>query len=171
MLLGAASSVLLPCPRALGGQCRALVPCWTKWSDVCPSHKKLLLGGKKCFQRIPPPEGRDCTRVLLRGCSLTCGCFFHAAFLLLEAWLGAKPSSANADSLPVPTARSTGGFRDGSTALPAPWGSGSSSAPAQPLCSAEKPSSCSDPPRTSCKRAELCLANLQELEGQRSEAS
>lgn len=79
-----------------------------------------------------------------------CGRFFHAAFLLLEAWLGGKPSSGNSESLTVPAANSTGGSRGGSTHLPALWGSGSSSVPAQPLCCAKSAAAVTPPPSCIC---------------------
>lgn len=103
-----------------------------------------------------------------------CGRFSHAAFLLLEAWLGGQVSCVNADSLTVPSASSTDG--SGVAALLSqPRGAQEAPVPAQPLCCAGNPSSCSDPPTLlhllhALRRAELCLANLQELEGQRSEA-
>lgn len=114
-------------------------------------------------------------RVLPRGCSLP-GAAFPRSTLILGAWLGGKRSSVNSDSLPVPTANSPGGLRGGSAHLPAPGGSGSSRMSLPSLCAVLRgPSSCRDPPALlpllrEGERALLCLANLPEPQGQRSEA-
>lgn len=160
MILGAASSVLLPHPPVLWVDSAELsFPVGVNTVVFALPSKSFFWRKKKCvFKEFRHPQREGVAHwVLLRGCSLMCGRFFHAAFLLLEAWLGGQVSSVNADSLTVPSASSTDG--SGVAALLSqPRGAQEAPVPAQPLCCAVQQLQRPPHPPASAACTEMCRA-------------